>query len=59
MKTIDQQLQPSEIAKIAVILFIPVLMQMGKEIKTLRGIGQVLLWGGLLLQPASFFLEIT
>ena len=43
----DQQLQPSEIAKIAVILFIPVLIcKMGKEIKTLRGIGQVLLWGG-------------
>lgn len=43
----DQQLQPSEIAKIAVILFIPVLIcKMGKEIKTLRGIGQVLLWSG-------------
>ena len=43
----DQQLQPSEIAKIAVIMFIPVLIcKMGKEIKTLRAIGQVLLWGG-------------
>lgn len=43
----DQQLQPSEIAKIAVILFIPVLIcNIGKEIKTLRGIRNVLLWGG-------------
>lgn len=43
----DQQLQPAEIAKIAVILLIPALIcNMGKEIKTLRGIVQVLLWGG-------------
>ena len=42
-----QQLQPAEVAKIAVILFIPVLLcQMGKEIRTLQGIGRVLLWGG-------------
>lgn len=43
-----QQLQPSEIAKIAVILFIPVLIcNLGKEIKTFRGIRKVLLWGGV------------
>ena len=43
----DQQLQPAEIAKIAVILFIPVLIcNMGREIKTWRGIMKVLLWGG-------------
>ena len=42
-----QRLQPAEVAKIAVILFIPVLLcQMGKEIRTLQGIGRVLLWGG-------------
>ena len=43
----NQQLQPAEIAKIAVILFIPVLIcNLGKEIKTWRGIRKVLLWGG-------------
>lgn len=43
----DQQLQPAEIAKIAIILFIPVLIcTMGKEIKPLQGIIRVLLWGG-------------
>ena len=43
----DQQLQPSEIAKIAVILFIPVLIcTMGKEITTLQGMARVVMWGG-------------
>lgn len=43
----DQQLQPAEVAKIAVILFIPALIcSMGKEIKTLNGVVRVLLWGG-------------
>lgn len=41
-----QQLQPAEITKIAVILFIPVLIcQLGREIRTLKGMGQVFLWG--------------
>lgn len=41
-----QQLQPAEITKIAVILFIPVLIcQLGREIRTLKGMGQVVLWG--------------
>lgn len=41
-----QQLQPAEIAKIAIILFIPALIcTMGKEIKTLEGIEKVLAWG--------------
>ncbi len=41
-----QQLQPAEIAKIAIILFIPALIcSMGKEIKTLEGIERVLAWG--------------
>lgn len=42
-----QQIQPAEIAKIAVILFIPVLIiQMGKQVQPLRGVIRVLLWGG-------------
>lgn len=41
-----QQLQPAEIAKIAIILFIPALIcAMGREIKTLEGIVKVLAWG--------------
>lgn len=41
-------LQPSEVAKIAVILFIPVLIcQMGKQIKPLGGVIKVLMWGGV------------
>lgn len=41
-----QQLQPAEIAKIAIILFIPALIcTMGREIKTLEGIEKVLAWG--------------
>lgn len=43
----NQQLQPSEIAKIAVILFIPYLIcKMGKRIHTLKGMAEVLAWGG-------------
>lgn len=42
----DQQFQPAEVAKIAVILFIPVLIcQMGKEVRTLSGIFRILAWG--------------
>ena len=41
-----QQLQPAEIAKIAIILFIPALIcTMGREIKTLEVIVKVLAWG--------------
>lgn len=41
-----QQLQPAEIAKIAVILFIPALIcTMGKEIRKIEGILKVLAWG--------------
>lgn len=44
----NQQLQPAEIAKIAIILFIPVLIcNLGREIKTWQGIRQVLVWGGI------------
>lgn len=42
----EQQLQPAEIAKIAIILFIPALIcTVGREIKTLEGIVKVLAWG--------------
>lgn len=42
----EQQLQPAEIAKIAIILFIPALIcTMGREIKTLEGIEKILAWG--------------
>lgn len=44
----NQQLQPAEIAKIAIILFIPALIcSMGKEIKPWKGIGRILAWGGV------------
>lgn len=43
----EQQFQPAEVAKIAVILLIPaVIIKLGKEAKTLRGIGKILAWGG-------------
>ena len=43
----EQQLQPSELAKIAVIIFIPVvIIKLGKEARTLRGIARILMWGG-------------
>lgn len=42
-----QQFQPAEVTKIAVILFIPVLIcAMGKEMRPLKGIIKVLAWGG-------------
>lgn len=42
-----QQFQPAEVAKIAVILFIPYLLCiMGKQIRSLEGIAKVILWGG-------------
>ncbi len=43
----NQQFQPAEVAKIAVILFIPVvIIELGKEAKTLNGILKTLAWGG-------------
>lgn len=54
----DQQLQPSEIAKIAVILFIPVLIcKMGKEVTSLKGILRVLMWGGFSAACVYFLTE--
>jgi len=41
-----QQLEPSEIAKIAIVLFIPYLIcKIGKQINTLKGVCAVLAWG--------------
>ena len=43
-----QQFQPAELAKIAVILFIPLLIcKIGKQITTLEGVIKVLVWGGI------------
>lgn len=45
---LGQQFQPAEVAKIAVILFIPVvIIKLGAEVKTWRGVGRVFLWGGI------------
>lgn len=42
-----QRIQPSEIAKVAVILFIPVVLcEIGKKISKKEGIIKVLIWGG-------------
>ncbi len=42
-----QQFQPSEVAKIAIILFIPLLLcKLGKEVYSLQGIIHILIWGG-------------
>lgn len=55
---LDQQLQPSELAKIAVILFIPVVIcQVGKQIGTLAGIVRVLCWGALSAACVFFLTE--
>lgn len=43
----DQQVQPAEVAKIAIILLIPMLLcKMGKQINSLQGVVRVLIWGG-------------
>ncbi len=43
----DQQFQPSEVAKIAIIVYIPLLLcKLGKEVHTLQGIVHILIWGG-------------
>lgn len=58
MLPFNQQLQPSEITKIAVILFIPVLIcNMGNEIRTWAGIRKVLLWGLVSAGGILFFTE--
>ena len=54
----NQQLQPAELAKIAVILFIPVVIcQVGKKINTLEGVVRVLCWGALSAACVFFLTE--
>lgn len=53
-----QQFQPAEVAKIAVILFIPVvILKMGKEIKSLQGTMKVLAWGAFSMICVYLFTE--
>lgn len=48
MLPFDQQMQPSEVTKIAVILFIPLLICMvGRGIQTFEGIAKVFVWGAM------------
>lgn len=50
----EQQLQPAEVVKIAIILFIPFLLcQMGREAYSLHGMGRVLGWGGFAAKMGS------
>lgn len=52
------EFQPSEIAKIAVILFLPVLIiKMGRSIKTLRGVCVLLFFGALQAAAAKIFTD--
>lgn len=54
----DQQFQPSEVTKIAVILFIPLLLcRMGKEINTLKGLLCIGIWGGFAAACVFFLTE--
>lgn len=51
-----QQLQPAEVAKIAVIIFVPIVIcQMGKEIRSLAGVVRAISWG-LLAAACVYFL---
>lgn len=54
----DQQFQPSEVAKIAIILFIPLLLcKLGKEVHSLQGIIHILIWGGFSAVCVYFMTE--
>lgn len=53
-----QRFQPAEVTKIAVILFIPILiLQMGKGIKTWNGVLRILMWGGIASAGVLFLTE--
>ena len=53
-----QQFQPSELAKIAVILFIPGLIcKMGKEFRSLQGVVKILAWGGVCAAAVLFLTD--
>lgn len=54
----EQQFQPSEVTKIAVILLIPMLLcRMGKEINTLKGLLCIGIWGGAAAACVFFLTE--
>ena len=53
------QMQPSEVAKIAVIIFIPyIICQLGKYLKTSAGMTRVLVYGGFASFSVFFFTDI-
>nr|WP_106790277.1 putative peptidoglycan glycosyltransferase FtsW [Massilistercora timonensis] len=55
---LGQQFQPSELAKIAVILFIPVVIcKMGKEFRSLQGVAKTLAWGGVCAAAVLFLTD--
>lgn len=55
---INQRFQPSEIMKIAVILLIPLMIcAMGKQIKTLKGIVHIMVWGGIAFFGIYYFTD--
>lgn len=55
---LGQQFQPSELAKIAVILFIPVVIcKMGKEFRSLQGVAKTLAWGGVCAVAVLFLTD--
>ena len=55
---LGQQFQPSELAKIAEILFIPVLIcKMGKEFRSLQGVVKILAWGGVCAAAVLFLTD--
>lgn len=52
------QMQPSEVAKIAVIIFIPyIICQLGKYLKTSAGMTRVLVYGGVASFSVFFFTD--
>lgn len=52
------QMQPSEVAKVAVILFIPyIICQLGKYIKTSAGVTRVLVYGGFAAFSVFYFTD--
>ena len=52
------QMQPSEVAKIAVIIFIPyIICQLGKYLKTSAGMTRVLVYGGFASFSVFFFTD--
>ena len=58
IKNTPFQMQPSEVAKIAVILFIPyIICQLGKYIKTSAGVTRVLVYGGFAAFSVFYFTD--